>query len=81
MQPQPAVIVSQPYVITNGGSSLTVGVKATRGLGITQIVVGGLTFLLGILNISLLNFWAGYVGFAIWGGIWVSPIAIDLELK
>ena len=74
MQPQPAVIVAQPYIIANGGSIITVGVKATRSLGITQIVIGSLTFLFGILNTSLVNFWVGYVGFAIWGGVWVSPI-------
>jgi len=31
-----------------------------------------LTILFGILAVALLNYWAGYVGFAIWGGIWVS---------
>jgi len=71
MQPQPAVIVAQPYIIANGGSIITVGVKATRSLGITQIVIGSLTFLFGILNTSLVNFWVGYVGFAIWGGVWI----------
>jgi len=64
MQPQQAVIVSQPYVIANGGSIITVGVRATRALGITQIVVGCLTFFFGILL-------EGYIQFAIWGGIWI----------
>jgi len=68
---QPAVIVSQPYVVANGGSISTVGVKATRSLGITQIVVGSLTFFFGILNTALVNFWEGYIGFALWGGIWI----------
>ena len=81
MQPQPTVIVSQPYVIANGGSSLTVGVKSARGLGITQIIIGSLTILLGILTVALLNHWAAYVGFAIWGGIWVSLMLASVALE
>ena len=76
MQPQPPVVVSQPYVIANTGSTLSVGVKSARGLGITQIVIGSLTILFGILTIALLQYWAAYVGFAIWGGIWVSHIVV-----
>jgi len=48
-----------------------IAVKATRGLGITQIIVGSLMLVSGILSIALVDYWASYVGFAIWGGIWV----------
>jgi len=71
MQPQPAVITSQSYVVGNGSSRLTVGVSSAKGLGLTQILIGSLTILFGILAVALLNYWAGYVGFAIWGGIWI----------
>ena len=76
MQPPQAVVVSQPYVIANEGSTLSVGVKSARGLGITQIIIGSITILFGILTIAFLQYWAAYVGFAIWGGIWVSLIII-----
>ena len=57
-----------------------VPVKATRGLAITQIIVGLLTVVSGILSIAWVNYWASYVGFAIWGGIWVSPVCFLLFL-
>ena len=49
-------------------------VSATRGLGITQIVLGSLTILFGIIVAAVLHYWVSSVGFGIWGGIWVRYI-------
>jgi len=46
-------------------------VSATRGLGITQIILGSLTILFGIAAAASLHYWVGNVGFGIWGGIWI----------
>lgn len=72
MQSHP-IIVQQPYVIASQQPAQVVAVKTTRWLGISQIVVGCLTTIGGIFAVSFLgNYWASYIGFAIWGGIWVS---------
>jgi len=34
-----------------------IAVKATRGLGITQIIVGSLMLVSGILSIALVDYW------------------------
>lgn len=46
-------------------------VSTTKGLGITQIVIGILTLAFGIAVVAFLRYWAGNVGFGIWGGVWV----------
>ena len=43
-----------------------------RGLAITQMVFGGLMFLLGVTSAIFVRHWSSYVGFGIWVGVWVS---------
>ena len=43
-----------------------------RGLAITQMVFGGLMFLLGVASAIFVRHWSSYVGFGIWVGFWVS---------
>lgn len=71
---QPVVIQQQPYIVN--AQPRSVSVTHTRGLGITQIVIGALSVLFGILSVAILRYWAGYVGFGIWGGIWVRKAFI-----
>ena len=41
-------------------------------LGITQIVIGSLTLLVGIIAAAIMNhFWVNRSGAGIWGGLWI----------
>ena len=73
------VVIQQPTTTAVAVQSNAPGAKtvtATRGLGITQIILGSLTILFGIIATAVLHYWVGSVGFGIWGGIWVcfTPI-------
>ena len=63
-------VIQQPYVDQNQVNEAVR--KKTKGLGITQVVIGALTIFYGVLSMSILNYWAGHAAFGIWGGIWVS---------
>ncbi|XP_067046486.1 uncharacterized protein [Acropora muricata] len=41
-----------------------------RGLALTQMVFGGLMFLLGVASAIFVQHWSSYVGFGIWVGFW-----------
>jgi len=41
-------------------------------LAITQMVIGALVIIFGILCIITVRHWTSYVGFGVWTGIWVS---------
>ena len=80
MQTAPVVIQQTPYVVAQ--QPRIVAITATRGLGITQIIIGALCILFGVLAVALLRYWAGSVGFGIWGGVWVRVtfiLAVDLR--
>lgn len=81
---QPAMHPTTTAVHNNASSPRSIAV--TRGLGIAQIVIGALTVLLAILTTALLHYWVGYIGFGIWGGIWVCILdylrfSCNLEAK
>ncbi|XP_074606694.1 uncharacterized protein LOC141859734 [Acropora palmata] len=41
-----------------------------RGLALTQMVFGGIMFLLGVASAIFVRHWSSYVGFGIWVGVW-----------
>lgn len=45
--------------------------SSLRVLAITQMVIGALVIIFGILCIITVRHWTSYVGFGIWTGIWV----------
>ena len=71
MQPQ-QVVVPQQYLVSNQVPSPMVGVKGTRCLAITQIILGSFTILLGVLTVALLHDAYSNPGYGIWCGAWVS---------
>ena len=78
---QPHSYAGTPQVIQpihlghNGGAQLIqINREAAKGLGITQIIIGIICFILNIvlLGISEVLLFPSYVGYGIWGGILVS---------
>ena len=51
---------------------MTYRASVLRGLALTQMVFGGLMFLLGVASAIFVRHWSSYVGFGIWVGVWVS---------
>jgi len=74
MQTGPVIFQQQPAMVSTvvAPPHRTVPVKETRVLGILQIVIGVITCIFGIASVAALNYWAGHVGFGIWGGIWIG---------
>jgi len=66
-QPMP-VLIQQPYGVS-GGSVTSVNVKATRGLGIVQLVLGLLCCIFGVFASVFVDIWVRYIGTSIWGGL------------
>ena len=52
-----------------------------RGLAITQIVFGGIMFLLQIISTTFVQHWSSHVRFGVWVGVWVSFIIALQPLK
>lgn len=72
IQTAPVVSYQQPYVTPVVAPTRPFSVKATRGLGITQVVLGALCVIVGIANVAALtDYWTSNVGFGIWGGVWI----------
>lgn len=76
VQQPPPMIISQPAaIITRHPGTmgvLNINVQVTRGLGITQIVIGALTFILGIVVVAVMkHYWVNNSGTAIVAGIWI----------
>jgi len=65
--------VAQPQIVVPANNPHGMNVKSIRGLGITQIVIGALTVLLGIIAIAVFEYgyWVNGSGSGIWFGIWI----------
>ena len=52
--------------------------KMARLVAITQIVIGGLLFILGIAELLVeYRFFTAIAGFGIWNGLWVSLCSLS----
>ena len=72
------VVMLQPYAIAGTGvNSFNVKVTATRRLGIIQIVLGTLCFIIGICALVSVDLWMQYIGTSIWGGILVRIFCLQ----
>ena len=74
-QPMP-VFIQQPYVIP-GTAVGSANVKATRVLGIVQLILGTLCCLLGVFAAIFVDVWVRYIGTNIWGGILVRVFCLQ----
>ena len=74
--PIPVFIQQQPYVIS-GAAVGSVNVKATKVLGIVQLIFGTLCCLLGVFAAVFVDVWVRYTGTNIWGGILVRIFCLQ----
>jgi len=71
------VVTTQPMVVQQTSSPLKIKTQVILALGITQIVIGAVTFLLGIGVVAALShFWVNNSGTAIVAGIWLIVTGI-----